>query len=72
MFWPLIAAASTSYFKDDLDLNLALGLVTSCYGHKTVCWRPACLGEGPSALVTPIKATKLEARFKNKSTFRYF
>ena len=22
--------------------NLALGLVTSCYGCKTVCWRPAC------------------------------
>ena len=43
----------------EVGLILALGLVTSCCGHRlhdgdlhTVGW-----GEGPSALVTPVKVT---------------
>ena len=29
-------------FSGKLGLNLALGLGTSCCGHQTACWRPAC------------------------------
>ena len=39
--WHLFAPPSTSDFLGTVILNLALDLVTSCYGHKTVFWRPA-------------------------------
>ena len=44
--------------KSSLHLNLAMGLVTSCFSCETVCWRPACcwLSWG-----TPIKANRVVA-----------
>ena len=47
--------SSSSDFLCNLVFNIALGLVTSC--RKYVHWRSLCFGEGPGALVTPIKAT---------------
>ena len=37
----MIAPPSTSDFLGEVVLNLALSLVTYCYGCESVCWRPA-------------------------------
>ena len=61
VYWHLINPSSIPDFSGELGLNLALGLVTSCYGQKTSSWRSSCcwLGEGPWALVTPVKAIRV-------------
>ena len=42
-------------FCDKIDLNLALGQVTSCWGCHTAWWRPACcwLGLGSMSIGDP-------------------
>ena len=37
----MFAPPSTSDFLVEVGLTLVLGLVTSCYGCKTLGWRPA-------------------------------
>ena len=41
------------FFKSKLKFLLGLGLVTSCYGCDTVCWKPPCfwLRWGPMVLI---------------------
>ena len=49
------------FLLGELGLNLALSLVTSCCSCQTAWWRPAAVGwgEGPWALVTPVKAIRV-------------
>ena len=46
------SAIQAPHFSGKVGLNLALGLVTSCCSHKTVCWVPACcwLGWGSMSI----------------------
>ena len=48
-------------FSGEVGKNLAVGLVTSCCVCQTASWRHACcwLGEGPWALVTPVKVIRV-------------
>ena len=40
--WHLLAPPSTPDFFGKVGLNLALGLVTSCWGCQIAWWRPIC------------------------------
>ena len=42
MLAPDLLPHPTPDFLGKVGSNLALGLVSSCCGNKTVCWRPAC------------------------------
>ena len=58
----LVLLKSIPDFSGKVDLNLALGLVSSCYGHQTARWRPTCWWLGwkfMSIGVTPVKAIKV-------------
>ena len=52
------APPSTPDFSDEVGLNLALALVTSCCGCQTARWRPACcwLGWGSMSIGDPSKS----------------
>ena len=40
--WKIFSVSKQGNFSGKVGLNIALGLVTSCYSHKTPCWGPAC------------------------------
>ena len=58
IWWQLIGHPSTPDFSGELDLNFALGLVTSCCSCQTACWRPACcwVGWGSMSIGDPSKS----------------
>ena len=43
-----VGTTSTPDFWGEVGLNLALGLVTSCWSKSDCIWRPAYWGEGGS------------------------